>query len=240
MKILGNNIILALFITLSLFLQGCDLDQKIEPEFKVYGDSDIINEITINVRTIIYGKYYPAYTDSKTQTLVYKGKQYSVQNNEEIGAYKIYFSYKDQVGELSFDNVYRPLNGNMGRINEIHIRKKDKGIFLQHFATTAYLEKKEGFKSNIGMSIDNFFKQYPTLSNEAKLDYQDRFYQFYDPNGQQFRRDSITPETIDFFKKLPLEQKKTYGIFSQDLEKMDLPENELKEILEYNKTHPIN
>lgn len=203
-----------------------------EPKFNVYGDKDIINKLIINVRSVQKWNNSQAYTESKIQTLLRDGKQFVVNNQAEF--YEIYFSYGDQVGLLTFNNdVYRPLDGSSDRINELHVYKNDKGqIYLQHFATKAYAEKKQGFKSSPSLP----FEEFSLGSTRVEEYYKVRFYGDFPANTQVFQRDDLSKETIEFFKdSLPIEQKKRFGIFYTDLEKMDLPKKELEQILEFYK-----
>lgn len=225
------NKIISLIIIL-IFISGCDaMSENLEPSFNVFGDKQIVEKLTINVRTIQMGKNYPAYTDSKTQTLLYKSNQYSVKN--EADSYEIYFSYGDQVSMMSFENVFRPLNGTRDRINELHVIVKDNQIFLKYFGTTFDKEKYQGFETNKGITLEQFFEQHPEMSDDKKEVYKTKFFNYFPDDKQEFKRDPISKETIDYFISKPLDQKKTYGVFPDDLNKMSLPSNELKEILEY-------
>lgn len=245
--IIGNNKCSFWFILLIIFfLTGCDMDNEVnteatEPSFNVYGDKDLINKLIINVRSIKKWNNSQAYTESRTQTLLRDGKQFIVNNQAE--SYEIYFSYGDQVGVLTFNNdVYQPLNGSSDRINELHAYKNDKGqIYLQHFATKEYKEKKQGFKSNPSLPFDDYALRHPKLEENYKEFYKEKFYGDFPADKQVFQRDPLSRNTIEFFKTaLPLEQKKTFGIFYSDLQKMDLPKNELEQIQEYYKKEEID
>ncbi|UYZ83126.1 hypothetical protein MTZ49_11005 [Entomomonas sp. E2T0] len=215
------------------------MNENSEPSFNVIGDKQLVEKITINIRTIQMGKNYPAYTDSKTQTLLKDNKQYKVKNEADF--YEVYFSYGDQVGMMQFENLFKPLNGSMSdRINDLHILVKDNQIYLKHFATTRYKNENSGFETNKGITLEEFFEQHPEISDDEKETYKARFFNNFPADKQEFKRDSITKETVDYFKSKPLNQKKTYGIFPDDLKKMGLPPEELKEILEYyDKEKPI-
>lgn len=236
MTIVNSKYFFFVLLTI-LFLAGCDMNndfdkEAVEPNFNVYGDKDIINKLIINIRSIKKWNNSQAYTQSRIQTLLRDGKQFVVNNQAE--SYEVYFSYGDQVGLLKFNNdVYRPLNGNSDRINNLYVYKNDEGqIYLQHYATKTYAEKKQGFTSSLSIP----FEEYSLESPRFKECYKERFYGDFPANIQVFQRDHLSRETIDFFKNsLPIEQKKRFGIFYTDLEKIDLPKKELEQILEFYK-----
>lgn len=79
-------------LILFLVLQGCNMSEKMfEPEFKVYGDPNILENMVINIESLVNDAKYPGYPVSKIQTQLYNGKQQSFQNSDVI-SYIIYFS----------------------------------------------------------------------------------------------------------------------------------------------------
>lgn len=66
MKILKNTVRFLLFTFLSVFLYGCN--NTLEPEFRVFGEKQILNKMTISVQSISY-QYNPS-TPSYTGSII--------------------------------------------------------------------------------------------------------------------------------------------------------------------------
>lgn len=199
-----------------------------EPEFKVYGDQRILYNMVINVES---GLRSTPYIYLKDQTLLYKeGKQYVIQN-EFAHFYKIYFSYENKVGSLTFENLYSYTDGN--RVNSIYVVKDDEGIHLEYYPIVD-ADRSGRRVSKAAMFIDEYFKE-NNIPKERQTDYYKKFYSFYGPN-QTYKRQVLSEAFVATFKKLPFSLKREYEIFPDDIEKMDLPDDEKSELIKHAQT----
>lgn len=198
-----------------------------EPVFKVYGDPSILEKMVINVENSINDVKYPGYPISKVQTQLYKGKQLSFQNTGVI-SYIIYFSYKNQVNRLIFDNL---MGNKQGHINHIYVFKKDDGVYLKYYGLKSDIQKKIDPTSDITISLEDFFKENKILTQDEQTLYKEKFFEYYDPNIQKYNLQPLDKDTVKYFKELSLEDKKKYGLPFNYLKQMDLPEDELNVLL---------
>lgn len=194
-----------------------------EPEFKVYGDNRVLSEMIINIES---GLRSSPYIYLKNQTLLYKEeKQYIIQN-EFVSFYKIYFSYGNKVGSLAFENLYGHSDGT--RVNSIYVIKNAEGVHLEYYPVSDATRSGRRV-SKIAVPIDEYFKENNILKNQQSA-YLKKFNNFYEPT-QTYKRQLLSESFIETFKQLPLALKKEYEIFPEDLEKIDLPEGEKKELI---------
>ena len=222
-----------IFFILLLFviLPGCDMSDEIaEPAFKVYGDATILENMVINIENSINDAKYPGYSDTKVQTLLYKGKQQAFRNSDVI-SYSIYFSYENKVNKLTFDNI---MSDRQGHINYLYVFKKDDGVYLKYYGVESNVQKEIGPISGITIPLDEYFRENNILDEQEQQFYQLRFFNFFDPNLQEYQLEPLNKINIEQFKKLPLEEKINYDLPADYLRQMNLPEDELNVLLKAN------
>ncbi|UYZ83946.1 hypothetical protein MTZ49_15350 [Entomomonas sp. E2T0] len=203
-----------------------------EPEFKVYGNKQILNNMIINVQSINYrfNANTPSYTGSRTQTLLYNDKLFSF-TNDQVDRYKIYFSYDNQVAILEFDNIMARFNGSKGRINHLYVYEKDNSIYIEYYGFDTDIPKKIGVKSHMTIPLKDFFEENKISDPNDQLVYKEKLFEFYEPSIQKYKRDPLSKEVKAAFMEARFELKKDFKLLPEDIKKMNLPENELKELL---------
>lgn len=215
-------------ITFVAILFGCnEFDEITEPAFKVYGDAHILDKMIINIENIINDAQYPGYSVSKIQTQLYKGKQQSFINSDVV-SYSIYVSYENKVNQLKFDNI---LNNQPGHINYLYVFKKDDQIYIKYYGLKTYIQEEIAPTISITFSLEEYFKDNNILDHDEQKSYRARFFDFHDPNIQEYRLVPLEQDTIAHFKNLSLADKINYHLPADYLKQMNLPEDELKILL---------
>jgi len=147
-----------------------------EPDFKVIGDTSILQDVKINLE-IIRQEEYPN-NESAIVTLYNKGKSYRPEI-ENAYKYKVYFSYKNSsVTVLKFENVMQWAND---YINHLYVFKENEVIYIQYIGRKSEIEKRKGFKSTPAISLQDFYEKENITKEEEKQQVNDIFFKFYDP-----------------------------------------------------------
>lgn len=209
-----------------------------EPEFKIQGHRPILKEMVVNLESI--NPTGSLYTCSKVQTILFKGDRLSFTNND-VWFYKIYFSYGDQVGILEFENLYRE-SGGWDRINTIYVVKDDNGIRIEYYPVVS--DNRQGRKvSEPVVGVDDFFAK-NNIDKADQLTYKEKFYNFFDPDKQQYKKDPLDKAFLQKIEQESLEQKMFYDLEEADIQKMNIPETEkqalIKNITKYQYLQPCN
>ncbi|MTH48745.1 hypothetical protein [Intestinirhabdus alba] len=205
-------------------------DEFYEPPFEVYGDMDILKNMVINIKIHSNSEKHPGFPVFKIQSLLYKGNKYPVIPDEkgiEVVHYTIYYSYGEQVGKFDFDAAL-PRGMRKGRdTHTLYVHRKDGGVYFEYYSRKADIDKKDALSSShVTMSQNEFFKKYKILTAAEREKYKERLFGFFDCREQDYR------VYMDYLKGLPLEVKKRMKIPEKYLREMDLPDDELKELLE--------
>ena len=119
---------------LFVFIGHLLVDTGNEPEFRVYGDSEILNKMKINIEMRKVDSW-------DIQTLLYKDDLYKIKNLVDvyfliyehchISDYKLYFMYNDSlVGVIEKENFHRKISRNA--CNDIYIEKRNDSIFVSY------------------------------------------------------------------------------------------------------------
>lgn len=147
-----------------------------EPEFKVYGDTKIIQDVKINLAITRQGEY--PNNESAIITLYDKGKKYTPQIKNAL-AYKVYFSYKESyVTVLKFENVMQWAND---YINHLYIYKENDAIYIQYIGRNSDIDPRKGFKSLPLISLNDFYEKENIITEKQKEETRNIFFKFYSP-----------------------------------------------------------
>lgn len=183
-------------------------EENFEPEFKVFGSPVILEEMIINIESFTNDPLYTGYPVSKIQTQLYKGQQQTFSNDDVI-RYSIYFSYNNRVGNLSFDNIYRDIDGH---INHIYVFTKDDDIYLRHYGLWSDIEEKNGPTSDIALLFDNFFQKNNISDENDREIYKVKFFHFFDPHTQKYALPPLSKASRDYYRNFSLEERKNYNL----------------------------
>ena len=180
-----NKLLILLAIVLTLI--NC---KKMEPEFKIYGDEDLLKDIKINIK--FTRDHYENGLESKLVTALYKGKRYKVQG-EYTFIYTFYLSYKDSLVTVrEMENIMQYADG---YINHLYIKKDEKDqIYLFYVGMEANIKKGWGFSTPPIMSLQKFFEKENITHKEEQEKYKNYFFNFYNPETSSYKEISEIPE----------------------------------------------
>lgn len=233
-----NNPFCTLLLILSCFLYGCDMnDERTEPAFFVYGENYLLNNVIINVESHANSKNYPGFSVWKTETLLYKGKQYSIpENNDDIVNYIIHYSYGQQVGMLKIDAIV-PKNIRKGQnIHAFGVFRKGDGIFLKYYSRKSDMTISDPLVvSDVTLPQEEYFRKYAHSIYEGHELQLKKIFELHAPEFQYWQLYPYESLNFDYYKKLPLKEKQKMNMPEEYLRKMNLPEDELKVLLEDSK-----
>jgi hypothetical protein len=203
-------------------------NEQHEPPFEVYGDSEILKEMIINIWSIYGDPRSRAYVE-KIQTLLYKGRQYALKNDLAF-RYKIFCAYKNKVIKMEFDNL-RP--GKATPINHLYISNEHDGIYIMYSGYNGNYPPPP--KYGPGIEFEDYLQKYNIVNKDEQEVLRKQFFEFYDPALQEARRLPLGEDKLEYYRKLSLEDKKAYNMPVEYILQMNLPEDELKELLEHAK-----
>ncbi|MCX2765084.1 hypothetical protein OQJ66_20035 [Aquimarina muelleri] len=147
-----------------------------EPKFKVFGESEVLKNIKINL-------HLTRQTNPEEEiffTLLDKGFLSNV-DTQYTFFYKIYFSYKDSsVAVLEFDNID---NKSSDYINHLYISKKNDSLYVQYIGRESQIEDKDTYKKSPMLSLKDWFQKEGVTSQEMKEFYQNMFFEYYNPKS---------------------------------------------------------
>ena len=187
--------------------------------FQVLGDERILKDIIINIENInsdvhadILADNYACDTNiekcyetksdykSTTQTLLYKGKQYSIKNDDQRFI-RIYVAYKDQVLSQLFENI---LIHDPTRHNKIYVNNIGSQIAVHYsaFPRTDYFLSELNKQGNILTSVDDFLKAEKVYLAIIKENYLKKFFGFYplETSGTKTTNKFVDPYDPTFVK----------------------------------------
>lgn len=224
------------FISLFLLLQGCDMfDEPKEQPFEVFGEPSLLKDMVINIESQIDENNH-IYHKSKVQTVLYKGKTYKFTNNN-ITQYTIYINYGNKVSSVEFENIVI----NKKHVNYIHVFKENNELFLRYYFSDEK-ELQDGYhpQTPLLVSIDEYFINNKIVEKDEQQEMTKKFYDFYNPEDQQFKTVPFTKEGIKRLEMLPINEKLMFYFRPEDLQKMDLPKDELKILIDHYNFGPNN
>lgn len=129
----------------------------------------------------------------------------------------------------------KPFNNKRGRVNDIYVYQTEDRVYLQFYGFDTDVAKKMGPKGDLSTSLDSFFLNKQIINSKEMVMYKEKFFEFYDPELQKYKRDPLSKEVIEAFMEASFELKKDFKLLSEDLKKMNMPEDELKELLKLSK-----
>ncbi len=169
-----------LLIILILSFTNCT---TMEPEFELYGDTVLLQNMKINMLSIKEEKY--PNRESKIETFLYDGEKYKIQNQNVVN-YEVYFSYKDSmVGVLKFENIMKWAND---YINHLYVYKEKDTIYIQYIGRETQIKDKKGFISNPAIPLSDFYKKEKIISNVVKEEFEKKFFKYYNPNTASYKK----------------------------------------------------
>lgn len=185
-----NKIVRYLLLTLVIInITNCT---TMEPEFKVYGETDILQDVKINLEITRQAKY--PNNESTIATLYDKGRKYSPQI-EHAFSYKIYFSYKKSyVSVLKFENVMQWAND---YINHLYVFKENDSIYIQYIGRKSEIDKRKGFISLPAIPLKDFYKKENITTQKEEQIINDKFFKFYDPLNIKYIQETQEIEKIE-------------------------------------------
>ena len=150
--------------------------------------------------------------------------------NDIAFRYKIYCSYKNKVIDLDFDNL-RP--STEAPINHIYVSNENDGIYV---AYSGYNRKNRQPPQSLPViELEEYFQKYKIVNKDEQEMLRKQSFGFYDPALQEGRLLPLGKGIAEYYRKLSLEDKKAYNMPVEYILQMNLPEDELKELLEHAK-----
>ncbi|WP_438711308.1 hypothetical protein ACSTS3_22655 [Aquimarina muelleri] len=163
-----------------------------EPEFKVIGDADILQDIKINLE-ISRETQYPFY-ESAMVTLYDKGKKYSPQIEHAI-AYGVYVSYKKTyVNTFGFENINQWAND---FVHHLYVYKNKDSVYINYIGRKSEIDEFKYHKGTPIISLNDFYKKENITTQKEEQIINDKFFEFYDPLNIKYMQETQEIEKIE-------------------------------------------
>jgi hypothetical protein len=150
-----------MIIGIVIIFNNCN--NKMEPQFKIFGDNKILAKMKINIEMIKDGNIV------EMKSLLFYGNIYDI-NNKNVLRYHIYFSYNDSlIGNLEFDNFHGKIKGTPR--NDIYIRQGDS-LYVSYVGIAELEDKKQEkplISRNVYFESQSHFKEETDLIKFTKL-----------------------------------------------------------------------
>lgn len=181
---------LLILLAIVLTVLNC---KKMDPEFKIYGDEDLLKDIKINIKFI--REYYQRDNESKLVTALYKGKRYKVQE-EYADTYIFYLSYKDSlVAMVEDENIMQYADG---YINHLYVKKDENDqIYLFYVGMEADIKRGWGLKTPPVIPLHQFFEKEKITAPSEQEKYTKYFFNFYNPETANYKQISKNKKEED-------------------------------------------
>lgn len=183
-------IILAIVLSLLVFVFSVISLKIMHPEFKIYGDEALLKDIKINIKFI--RKQYDRDDEAKLVTALYEGKRYKVQERY-ADSYIFYLSYKDSlVTMFETENLMQHAND---YINHLYVKKDEQGqIYLFYVGTETHIKNGWGLKTPSVIPLHQFFKKENITDKEEQEKYKSYFFDFHNPDRSFYKIVSEIPK----------------------------------------------
>ncbi len=225
-----------LFPLLFLIVVGCDMNKKlINPEFKIYGEQNLLDNMIINIDVYANSKYYPGFSVWKTETLIYNGKQYQIpENNDDVIAYIIHYTYCSKIGILKIDpEIVRNARG-YNDVNAFYAYRRGDGVYLKYYTRLHDITNDNPLAiSDVTLQREEYLKKYSAVIYDDHKQHLKNIFNFYRPESQSFQLYPYEKLDMTYYKNLSLNEKEKIPMPEEYMRKMNLSENELNELLQH-------
>ncbi|HAW0505550.1 hypothetical protein [Escherichia coli] len=206
----------------------------INPEFKVYGDKNILDNMIINIEVYANSKSYPGFSVWKTETLLYNGKQYKIpENNDDIISYIVYYTYGPKVGMFKIDaQIARDAKG-YNDVNAFYVYQKEEGVYFKYYARLSDITSDTPLAiSDNTLQQEEYLKKYSAVIYGDHEQHLKNIFNLHRPESQSYHLYPYEKLDMAYYKKLSLAEKKKISMPEEYLRKMNLSEHELNELLQ--------
>lgn len=165
-------VVIAPLLIVILILLSCNKTEETNTNFEIFGEDALLKNIKVN---IIKNREDDV---EKKQTLLFNGKQFSVQEeNETAYFYRIYLSYKDSlVSVLEYENILR---GDKNQINQVYLFKEKDGISFKFIGSKEFLPDIDNRPAEQFITLEQYFLQKNINTVEGKSKVRELFFDFY-------------------------------------------------------------
>lgn len=223
-----------------------------EPQFEVFGETDLLSKITINLEGIKDDPPPSPYSSAKISTLVFDGKIMSLPQEKNIDFYRVYVSYdRKKIGLLEFDNPI--FMKSPSPLHHIYIYEKEDGIYINHIGYKNDLP--DAYKRGVKLLSTNDFLQQNTVQYNAQqiqlktgnspflpmteselLHY---FLSCFPLESAQFKELPLSDEQLAEYRKYPIDILKQTRFKPEDIIRLGFEEKTLAELGYYPDGSPI-
>lgn len=210
------------------------MDKKsVNPEFEIHGDKNVLNDMVINIETHANSAKYPRFTLWKIETVLYKGIVFHLNEDEDdVVSYIIYYAYGEQVGMLRMDAEI-PREAREGHdIHTLYVCRKDDRVYLKYYSRKSDIANDNPLIiSDVTLPYKQYFNKNSTFIDDSYEQHLIEKFQLYEPNTQFYKLYPYNKMNFDYYKKLTLEEKKKIVMPEEYLREMNLPVNEMNELI---------